>query len=1003
MAGSRRRPSPATVKGDTPAVGHGVRPTEHNGLRWLALTGLVAGVTALVLGLVFWWPHDDADLAPEPVLSDLAPDQVAGLVSAAEEAARDGDTAAALELFLRVPQSAGETWVAARFAAADLLRQPGRLDESILLLEETVRLSPESHAVRGRLATYYKLTGRSLAAWRESRVLAEAGAVPGGIQPNQLLWLANPERFVQSGDLLPVAVRHDPRSLSGRLGLAARAWSKGDPSAALEELSWVAGVVEKDPDGLALQGAVLRERGDASPLAGWLEQLPPLAQLEHPEIWRVLGEICEDRGATDAALRAYLECVSRHPDHRVGCHKGGRLLVARGMRVEGTALLRRAEQLRELAAVTDRMRPEAPDTLNIVELAERLVELDRPREAALWLTFARPEGDGEPARRITRLRARLEGVEGTTEVLPVARQIRERFPLPDVARLRGSIVAPATKPIANDQPRPTFVDEAAAVGIDFTYREGRDAKIEGRRMPEFTGGGVAVLDYDLDGSPDLCFTQGGDVPVSLSAAIVVPVDAPGDRLFAGGAGGSFRDITGAARFDEPLYSQGVAAGDVNNDGFPDLYVANFGPNRLFLNRGDGTFARSDDPVFEASSWSTSVAIADLNGDGHPDLFDVNYVQGPEVATLRCPTAGGPRVCAPRVFDAADDRVLLSRGDGTFQDVSASANIHPPGGKGLGLLIGPLREAEPTGENVRPLEVFVANDTEANFLLVPGDSTRDLVYDDLAITTGSAYGADGRAQACMGVASGDFDADGRLDLFVTNYFNEPNALYLGRTGGLFEDRASAAGLSGPSLPMLGFGTQALDVDLDGDLDLVVANGDLDDFLFEGREFRMRPQLFLNDGRGRFEEHRDAAQGDYFARLSAHRGRGLARLDWNRDGLPDFAVSHLDEPSALVTNRTTLPEDKRGWIGLRIVATTGARDATGATVELLDETTGQRITRAWWTAGDGYQASNERRLVLGVGEQRGPFRVEVRFVNGRSATHTGIRPASDLLVIEGREGR
>jgi tetratricopeptide (TPR) repeat protein len=990
------------------------------------LVALAAGVAALVLGATFWWPHEDADIpedlaAPGEVSHPLS-DEAESLVLAAEGAVRAGDAEQGLALFLKVPPSAGDAWVAARFAAADLLRLADRLDESIDLLVEISRARPDAVPPRERLALLFKLTGRRHAARGELLALLETDAVPGGIQPNHLLWLAHPERWVQSGDFLERAVRRDPHSRSGRLGLAMRAWSRGEPLLARTELA-KSGMARSgkslpaDPDAIALEGALLREAGDADAADEWLSRVAE-ASREHPDVWRIVGEICEDRGLVEAALGAYLEALTHGPDNRVSAHKAGRLLVARGLTEAGASLGEHAERLRKLSELADALRPDGLEARSGAAIAELLVELGRMREAARWLALLPPSTDPSLDRRLSALRQRMASVGPDSPDVPLERLIpalaslRQQFPVPSGAKLPhrpSSLTTFSPKPSTTDRPSPAFVDESRSLGIDFTYIEGRQPGVEGRRMPEFTGGGVAVLDFDLDGYADLFFTQGGEVPAAVDAPAPVPTETtPRDRLFAGGSVQRFRDVTPSCGIPDSGYGQGVAAGDVNNDGFPDLYVANFGPNRLFLNQGDGTFVTSPDPVFDVPAWTTSVAIADLNSDGHPDLYDVNYVRGLHVATLRCPTPAGPRVCEPRAFEAEDDRLLVSNGDGTFRDPTAPARILPPGGKGLGLLIGPLCESASAGDNPTRLpprrpDVFVANDTEANFLLVAEDSsptdaagTAGLAYEDRAISHGAAFGSDGRAQACMGVASADFNGDGRIDLFVTNFFNEPNALYLGQPGGLFDDRAHAAGLAGPSLPMLGFGTQALDVDLDGDADLVVANGDLDDFTHEGRELRMRPQLFLNDGAGRFAEFRDAVDGDYFAMAARHRGRGLARLDWNRDGREDFVVSHLDEPAALVVNRT----QAEGGIGLRIVGTTSARDAIGATFDLLDAATGRRISRSWLVAGDGYQASNERRLVLGVGARTGPFVVEVRFPGGAAATLRGVSPRAELVVVEGR---
>jgi hypothetical protein len=249
---------------------------------------------------------------------------------------------------------------------------------------------------------------------------------------------------------------------------------------------------------------------------------------------------------------------------------------------------------------------------------------------------------------------------------------------------------------------------------------------------------------------------------------------------------------------------------------------------------------------------------------------------------------------------------------------------------------------------------------------------------------------------MGIAAADFDANGRMDLFVTNFFDESNALYLNQPTGLFHEEARAAGLRLPSLPMLGFGTQAIDVALNGSLDLVVANGDLDDFTHEGRPLKMRPQLFLNDGTGRFVESLSESKADYFSVEAACRGRGLAKLDWNRDGLEDFVVSHLDEPSALVTNRTQRQGD---FIAIRFLGTTSSRDAIGLRLRATTERGGRPQT-FWLNAGDGYQASNERQILIGLPPDSGAVTLDVLWPAGTRQRLSRVGRDAWWLCVEGQ---
>ncbi|MGC1275840.1 MAG: CRTAC1 family protein [Planctomycetaceae bacterium] len=554
--------------------------------------------------------------------------------------------------------------------------------------------------------------------------------------------------------------------------------------------------------------------------------------------------------------------------------------------------------------------------------------------------------------------------------------------------------APLKRPEATDVERRTETPDApidspirfdvADVGIDFRYFNSADPTTPGARMFEFTGGGVGVLDYDLDGRPDLHFTQGCRWPPDPAQREHL------DRLYRN-LGDRYVDATDAAGIVEPGFSQGLACGDFDGDGFSDLYIANIGPNRLFRNNGDGTFndVTTTSLISEgtrAEAWTTSVALADLNSDGLPELFDVNYVEGHDVFDRICDHEGFPRICSPTLFEAQPDRLLLNRGDGRFTDVTAIAGIDGSEGTGLGIAIADFHG---TGR----LSLFVANDARNNHFYLnetqdPGGLPR---FAEQAMRNGLAFDREGRAQACMGVAVGDGDGDGRIDLFVTNYVEESNTLYVQHDGRLFADDSSRAGLSKPSIPMLGFGTQFLDADLDGWEDLVVVNGHVDDFTHQGYDHLMRPQLFRNLG-GRFVELSGDAAGAYFQQNRL--GRGLARLDWNGDGRDEFVVSHLDDQASLLSNSSASVGKS---LKFHLRATHSARDAVGATV--IAEAGRKRLVRQL-TAGDGYQASNEPALVFGLGDDEVVDRVTIRWPSGETSGFQHVATGSTWLAIEGR---
>ena len=274
-----------------------------------------------------------------------------------------------------------------------------------------------------------------------------------------------------------------------------------------------------------------------------------------------------------------------------------------------------------------------------------------------------------------------------------------------------------------------------------------------------------------------------------------------------------------------------------------------------------------------------------------------------------------------------------------------------------------------------LDLFITNDEVENFFLVNRSPANTVPqYDESGLISGLAFNRDGVAQACMGVALGDADGDGRFDLFVTNYYEDANTLYQQQPNQMFLDETRRANLYDASFKMLGFGTQFLDADLDGHPDLVITNGHVEDYSDEGTAFHMRPQFFRNLGDGRFQELSRSVNGRFFH--GTYRGRGLARLDWNRDGREDFVVSHIGSPAALVTN---LSVDVGNFVAIRLVGIVGSRDAIGTTVDC--EVDGAMPVRQL-VAGDGYQASNQRQLVFGLGNSDQVRRLRVRWPSGAS---------------------
>ncbi|MFO0872287.1 MAG: CRTAC1 family protein, partial [Pirellulales bacterium] len=617
-------------------------------------------------------------------------------------------------------------------------------------------------------------------------------------------------------------------------------------------------------------------------------------------------------------------------------------------------------------------------------VAQELEHLGRDWEAAAWyralLGFRAPPPWAEP--EFTRLAAQLISIPALTrpEVCPTSQFDYSTFPLPEFAEASSSRRSAAESPV---DPSPIrFENVAASAGIDFTFYNGYDPQAGRAYMFEFNGGGVAVLDYDHDGWPDLYFTQGARWPIR-------PADTTyRDRLYRNLGNGQFADVTDAAGLGDTGYSCGAAVGDLDNDGWPDLYVGNIGPNRLYRNRGDGTF----EDVTEASGtagdqWTSSAVLADLNDDGLPDLYVTNYLAGPEVYEQVCVDQGRPVQCGPTLFRGEQDRLYVNLGDGRFADATETSGIVVPDGKGLGVLVADFDHSGKLG-------IFVANDTTANFFFrnVGGPAGRPPVFREDAMLSGVAFDEHGKAQACMGIAAGDADGDGRLDMFVTNFYREPNALYVQQPDGGFIDQIRPAGMYEASFWTMGWGTQFLDADHDGWLDLILVNGHVNDFRSGGTPYQMPAQGFRNLGGGKFAELPASNLGPYFSQ--PYLGRALAVLDWNRDGRDDCCATHIDAPPALLENRTELA---RHYLAVRLVGTTGERDAIGTRLELA---VGNRTWYRQLTAGDGFQASNERRIVFGLGEVP-PATTELRVTwrGGRQDVFKDLPLDAEVILVEG----
>jgi len=522
-----------------------------------------------------------------------------------------------------------------------------------------------------------------------------------------------------------------------------------------------------------------------------------------------------------------------------------------------------------------------------------------------------------------------------------------------------------------------FTDVTAKAGIAFRHHNGAYG---GKLLPETLGSGCAFLDYDGDGWQDILLINGSDWPGHVRQRSTL-------RLYRNNRNGTFSDVTRAAGLDVEMYGMGVAVGDTNNDGFPDIFVTCVGQSRLFRNTGKGTFvdATRASGLGERSAFSTSAMWFDFDRDGTLDLFVCNYVRWSAEHDVFCSLDGRQKsYCTPEAYRGETCWLYRNRGDGTFEDVTATSGIFDSSSKSLGVaMLDDDQDGWP--------DVFVANDTQPNKLY---RNRRNGTFRDVALEAGVAFSVDGKARAGMGADAADFENSGRTGLAVTNFENEMIGLYRSTRPGAFEDAALQAGIGVPSRGTLGFGCVFADVDLDGALDLVVANGHIDETVRNIRGnvgYAQPPHLFLNQGHGTFTDVA-AAAGAGFAAPKV--GRGLAYGDFDRDGDVDLLMTTNNGPARLYRN-----DQLSGNRALRfhLTGTQSNRDAIGATVRIFH---GGEMQSRTVKSGSSYLSQSELPLTFGVGQRDRVERVVVMWPNGRTEEMKNVATGRGYDWVEGR---
>jgi hypothetical protein len=617
-------------------------------------------------------------------------------------------------------------------------------------------------------------------------------------------------------------------------------------------------------------------------------------------------------------------------------------------------------------------------------VAELLMRLGRNWEAEAWTAIATTL-TVDPSQELTSLRESiLRNLERdaswqSTDGHPVLALDLSHFPEPDVDSGQSLPPRAGMIPLIASTDHLRMSEQAeqwglASVGADNNPTDARLAP-----LIRSTGVGGGVIDYDLDGLPDILVMGAGGTMLLQDSKPNELMRNLGDR---------FDKVAVHAGAIDTGFGQGVAVGDFNEDGFADLFFANLGTNRLLRNNGDGTFSDSSEQIDDGDwqEWTTSGVFVDINEDGIADLLTTNYCDTVADMDQACPDDNGVLgPCHPLRFAAHTDQFFRGTEQGRLTDMTSRWIPDVSPARGLGIVAGAL-----DGHN---LGTFIANDMSANAFY-----THTGIDENALVESAAAWGlaVDGRtlAQASMGIASSDFDGDGDLDFYVTGFGREYNIFYEQIAPGLWNDQTNRLGLVQPTLSLVGFGTEAIDLDNDGIDEIIVTNGHIGQFNKpDSLPYAQSLQVFRRNTRGSFELLDDDAWGNYFA--TPHVGRALWTVDVNRDGLVDVMITHMSEQLRLLVNRTQAPNDR---IAFTLVGRRNSRDAVGAVIRFQCNGRGRTL---WSLAGDGYMCSNERVLRAGLGQADQVDNVTVTWQDGTVEQIGSLSANAQYVIVQGDE--
>jgi len=542
----------------------------------------------------------------------------------------------------------------------------------------------------------------------------------------------------------------------------------------------------------------------------------------------------------------------------------------------------------------------------------------------------------------------------------------------------ATVAGPGAGPAATSAV--TFRDVTRQSGIHFTHNNGAFGK---KFLPETLGPGVAFIDYDNDGWPDIFLVNSMDWPGHTQKHTT-------PKLYHNNHDGTFTDVTHKAGLDVEMYGMGVAVGDYDNDGFEDLFITALGQSRLFHNNANGTFTDVTQKAGLSGprELSTSAAWVDYDKDGRLDLVVGNYVQWTQESDLYCTLDGKNKsYCTPESYKGTAARLWHNRGDGTFEDVTQKAGLGEPTSKTMGIAVLDY-------DNDGWPDLLFSNDTQPNKLYRNnGNGT----FSEKGVIAGVAFSEDGVARAGMGVDASDYDHSGFPSVMITNFSNQMLSLYHNEGKGLFVDEAPQSAIGRATLLTLGFGCFFFDYDLDGWPDIFIANGHIDPEIQKVQaniKYAMPPHLFRNLGKGKFEEV-TSTMGSAF--IAPRVGRGAAYADINNDGRLDLLLATNGGPVYLFRNEAQAGNDANRSLRLKLVGTKSNKDGIGAIARV---TSGGDTQTQMLRSGSSYLSSSELVLTFGLGQRDKADSIEIRWPSGQTDHLSSVAAGQTITLTEGK---